>query len=250
MSDGYGRTFIVLDDGPETPLAIRGTIQDGMEPLRQRFLTYLDERDASPEPRRAGPLAVGSLVLFVAVALLLAAAFPYHRILAAPLMPLGALWLLQGVLGLVENARERRSKRQTREVVSRGVPASVHVVWADEKLERPGVEKRFCLALLTFDTDAARDGDWLRYVARRSGDLVPHRPRRGRRKRLPMSRTDGYAVYLVDLEVAPGYLAEGYLTGSPLPCLAEPGAVGGIELIPYWLIYPLPNPVPRRSQRV
>jgi hypothetical protein len=223
-----------------------------MEPLRQRFLTYLDERDASPEPRRVGPLAVGSLVLFVSVALLLAVSFPYHQVLAAPLMPLGALWLLQGVLGVVESSREHEHKKQTRNVVARGVPASVHVVWADEKLERPGVEKRFCLALLTLDPEAARDGDWLRYVTRRSGDLVPSRPRfvRGRRQRLPESRTDGYAVYLVDLEVAPGYLSEGYLTGSPLPCLAEPGDVGGIELIPYWLIFPTHDLAPRRSQRV
>jgi hypothetical protein len=225
-----------------------------MEPLRQRFLTYLDERDASPEPRRAGPLAVGSLVLFVSVALLLAVSFPYHRILAAPLMPLGALWLIQGILSLVENSRERRSKKQTRETVSRGVPVSVHVVWADEKLERPGVEKRFCLALLTFDPVAARAGEWLRYVARRSGDLVPRRPRfvRGRRQRLSESRTDGYTVYLADLEVAPGYLPGGYLTGGPLPCLAEPGEVGGIELIPHWLVFPIEggSPAPRRGQRV
>ncbi|MGC4044343.1 MAG: hypothetical protein QM758_11145 [Armatimonas sp.] len=212
-----------------------------MEPLRQRFLTYLDERDALPEHHPSGPVAVGILVLSVATALFLAVSFPYHQLLAAPLIPLGVLWLFQGVLRLWQTRDSKQRKAEMRRVVTLGDPVAAYVVKADERLERPGSETRSCLALITFEADAARDSEWLQHLAHNAASQLPRRQRflRYRRQRLPDSRTDGYAVYLVDLEVHPSYLESGFLNGDPLPCLAEPGESGGIELIPHWLIFPI-----------
>jgi hypothetical protein len=225
-----------------------------MEPLRQRFLTYLEERDALPRPYPSGPLAVGILVLCVALALFLAVSFPYHRLLAAPLVPLGALWLLQGILGLWQTREAQRLQAGVRHVVESGMPVAAYLIRADERLKHPGTETHGCFALITFEADAARDSEWLLHLARNAEDLLPRRRKltRYRRQRLPERRTDGYAVYLVDLEVAPVYLAGGYLAGAPLPCMAEPGETGGVELIPHWLIFPIEGGTPHshRSQRV
>lgn len=212
-----------------------------MEPLRQRFLTYLDERDALPEQHPSGPLAVGVLVLLVAAALFLAVSFPYHQLLAAPLVPLGVLWLFQGALRLWQLRDSKQLRAGVRRVVTQGEPVAAYMVRADERLKRPGKEKRSCIALITFEPDAARDAEWLQHLAQKAAETLPRRIRfdRYRRQRLPDNRTDGYAVYLVDLEVMPSYLENGYLTGTPLPCLAEPGEIGGIELIPHWLIFPI-----------
>ena len=209
-----------------------------MESLRQRFLSHLDERSPSREEPRHHPLVFGFLVLCLFFALLLAASFPYHHFLAAPLAPLGVALLLRGISARIERAQVRHWSLRRRQVIERGVAVTAYPVWAHERLERPGTQPHPARALVTFDADAARDSDWLRYLAHRCV-VKPSRFRRYRRRGLPLGQTDGYSVYLVDLDIFPGYLEGGYVSGVPLPCLAEPGERGGIELIPYWLVFPI-----------
>ena len=209
-----------------------------MESLRQRFLSHLDERSPSREEPRHHPLVFGFLVLCLFFALLLAASFPYHHFLAAPLAPLGVALLLRGISARIERAQVRHWSLRRRQVIERGVAVTAYPVWTHERLERPGTEPHPALALISFDADAARDSDWMRYLAHRCR-IKPSPFHRYRRQQLPPGQTDGYPVYVVDLDVFPGYLEDGYVSGAPLPCLAEPGERGGIELIPYWLVFPI-----------
>lgn len=222
-----------------------------MESLRQRFLAHLDERSPSREEPRLHPLVFGFLALCLFFALLLAASFPYHHYLAAPLAPLGVALLSRGISVRIERALARKRAANRRQTIERGVAVTAYPVWTHERLERPGTEPHPALALVTFDADAARDSDWMRYLAGRCA-VKPSAFRRYRRRALPPSQTDGYTVYVVDLDVFPGYLEDGYVSGVPLPCLAEPGERGGIELIPYWLVFPIQGgPRPQeRGERV
>jgi hypothetical protein len=222
-----------------------------MESLRQRFLAHLDERSPSCGEPRHHPLVFGFLVLCLFFALLLAASFPYHHYLAAPLAPLGVALLSRGISARIERTLERKRAASRRQTIERGVAVTAYPVWTHERLERPGIEPHPALALVTFDADAARDSDWLRYLAHRC-PVKPSAFHRYRRRALPLSQTDGYTVYVIDLDVFPGYLEDGYVSGVPLPCLAEPGERGGIELIPYWLVFPIQGgPRPQeRGERV
>src|SRR5439155_8757202 len=54
-----------------------------------------------------------------------------------------------------------------------------------------------------------------------------------RRVRLPANLTDGRVVYAADLWIRRRYLPGGFLSDERrLPCIAEPGDEGAIEMLP------------------
>ncbi len=59
---------------------------------------------------------------------------------------------------------------------------------------------------------------------------------RSRRKLLPAALTGGRTVYLADLFVNRRYLEKGYLTHRTIPCFAERGNIGGLEMMPYQIV--------------
>jgi hypothetical protein len=60
------------------------------------------------------------------------------------------------------------------------------------------------------------------------------RARMYRRRQLPTSFTGGPVVYASDIILCPWYMRHGCLRERLIPCIAEPGAEGAIEHLPYW----------------
>lgn len=210
-----------------------------MSALNHRFLGYLDHRYATRDPRRHW-VAAGLLVGIAAVAGALALTLAHDPIAAAPLFPLGIVLIGRALLAVARMHQGRRRLGRIRQTIRDGVPMSAYIVTAHDDLWRPGTEPRPCLALISFDPDVASDDGYMRYLARRLADRISSNEKvvSYRRRRLPESETDGSVVYCCDLWVTPGYLPSGYLTGGALACIAEPGESGGIELVPYWLLFP------------
>ncbi|MBB6052516.1 hypothetical protein [Armatimonas rosea] len=210
-----------------------------MNNLNDRFLTFLDDEKHVPDRRPVwGMLAIvgGLLTLLLGVA----TALLWRRLFAAPLFPLG-IWLgCWGCWQLLTRQRDRWLARRVREIAETGQRVNGYLVRASDSLYRPGSQAQPCQVLISFQNEVASDAEYMQYLAQRWAEKTPSRERRRRYRRvkLPHSLTDGSTVYCCDLFVHPGLLASGYLTSSVLPCLAEPGDQGGLELVPYWLLFP------------
>lgn len=210
-----------------------------MTSLNQRYLTFLDTGKISVDPRPTRgrvALVLGALVL--SIASFLCAEGPL--LVGVALLPL-ALWGMGWGIGqFVQVAQARRLAEQVRWIGEAGERVTGYIVRAHEGLYRPGSRVLSCQVLLSFQPEVARDRDYMHHLAQRWAEQTSdrERPVRYRRRRLPLSITDGSTIYCCDLFISPALLTSGYLTGSMLPCLAEPGESGGIELVPYWLLFP------------
>lgn len=223
-----------------------------MTPLSDRYLDYLDSR-----PPDTASAARHAVLAFVGVALLLAAAtglaLSHDLLLAGPFVPMAGLLGHHGVGRARLVWRSRQGWKRARRIAVGGSPVTCCVVRAHEDLYRCGTVPLPCQVLFCFDPDVNAEPEYLRHLARRWSARLPGRERFlvGRRQRLPDELTDGYAVYCADLMVAPAYLVRGHLSTGLLTCVAEPGATGGIELVPYWLLFPFyASPQAGPEQRV
>lgn len=147
----------------------------------------------------------------------------------------------------------RRLKRMMQRDCRR---VDAELVQANSELWQPREHGNACLVLITFARSAPRD--LLVKLVNLMNDLKGTEPRDPdlrvladivtdetyyyhERYRLPESVTDGFEVFAAGLWLHRPYLRTGRLPlfagrGDPkrsLPCLAEPGERGGIELIPY-----------------
>jgi hypothetical protein len=222
-----------------------------MTSLNERFLAFLDDEKpvADLRPRRGALGILGGLLLIVAG---VAVAQLWRRMFAAPLFPLG-VWLLSwGISQLIQTRRERKQAARVRQIVTHGERATGFLVRASDALYRPGSKVQSCQVLISFQPEVAGDREYMLHLAKRWAEQTSSRERqsRGRRRKLPLSLTDGSTVYCCDLFIHPGLLASSYLTGSVLPCVAEPGDEGGIELVPYWLLFPYVESPLGQRQRV
>lgn len=147
------------------------------------------------------------------------------------------------------------ARRRLRALRARGaVPVTAVRVQANYRLYEPGDEDAPGVVLFELSPDAdvgrltslanelyeARDG--VRAVAPGLADAVEllranvecwsfHR-----RRRLPPAWTGGHEAYVADLWLHRPFLRDGRIVrerGRALPCLAEPGEAGGIELLPW-----------------
>jgi hypothetical protein len=220
-----------------------------MTSLTERFTAYLD--DAKPitdnRPTRGiVGIVAGILTLGVAVVL----AYYWRRLVAAPFFPLG-LWLMGwGVWQLVSVRRDQRLAATVRRIVERGQRVNAYVVRAHDSLYRPGSHVQPCQVLISFQPEVSGDKDYMLHLAQRWAEQTRDRDWkvRYRRHQLPLTLTDGSEVYCCDLFLHPGMLSSGYLTSMVLPCVAEYGEQAGIELIPYWLLFPyVESPLSQRQ---
>lgn len=210
-----------------------------MTPLSDRYLDFLESRPpetASPARHATFALLVAALLLFAAVGFALSG----DLLLCAPFVGSG---LLLGGLGVRKAAvvlRARRAWNRARRIAVGGSPVTCCVVRAHEDLYRSGTQPLPCQVLFAFDPDVNADPEYLRHLARRWSARLTRRERfqSGRREMLPLELTDGYTVYCADLLVLPAYLVRGHLSTGLLTCVAEPGESGGVELVPYWLLFP------------
>jgi len=168
------------------------------------------------------------------------------------LLALCALLAARAVIALRRLGAQAREHHRLRAVIRRGVPVTAYLVQANHALFSPGSDTLPCLVLFSFQPEVGGDAGYMRYLARRVFSLKNTEPEDDdaryvaelvtdeeavpyRRRPLPLSTTDGSTVYAADLWVKRAYLKAGYLTTSTLPCIAEPGPSGGIELVPAWL---------------
>lgn len=222
-----------------------------MTSLNERFVTFLANEKLVPDPRpRNGALGIVFGVLVLTAALLLYCF--WRRLFGAPLFPVG-LWLVGwGVTQLWLRQRDRHLASRVHEIASHGHRVNAYVVHAPDALYKPGSRIQSCQVLISFQPEVGGDREYMQYLANQwaCSTKENERRKRDRRKQLPLTMTDGSLVYCCDLFIHPGLLSAGYLTSSMLPCLAEKGENGGIELIPYWLLFPYVATAHGESQRV
>lgn len=232
--------------------------------LNRRFTAYLDEsflRQARRRARRAAGL--GGLA--AALAGLAAYAAQAGQAEYWPLLLIASvLTACATALGVRGQIRDRREMRHVREVVQGGVPVNAFLVQANSALFKPQNAPLPCLVLLCFQPEVSSDIAYMRHLARRvyalkntrqpdldgrfvAGVTTNERAVPNRRRSLPLSFTDGSIVYCADLWVRPSYLKGACLQGDILPCIAEPGASGGIEIVPWWLLSDTEKPLAAAS---
>lgn len=144
-----------------------------------------------------------------------------------------------------DRALNRIKKLQNRD----GVELNATVVQAPAELYQAGEKDLPCMVLITFDKKA-NEPKFLFHIARYLNSLSSGRfrdedraraarmlndPRfvRNRRREVPESLCDGQLVYLCDLIVHRPFLVNGLIDGHTLPCLADYGDQGRIELMPF-----------------
>ncbi len=222
-----------------------------MTSLNERFVAFLD--DTKPAVDKRGlwgtlGIVVGVLILGLALGF----ALLWHKLLAAPFLPLG-LWLVGwGTWQFIDIRRDRAYARRLREIAQQGQRINGYLVRASDSLYHTGSRVQPCQVLISFQPEVSGDKDYMLHLAQRWAEQTRDRDRkvRYRRRKLPLSLTDGSDVYCCDLFIHPGMLSSGYLTGMVLPCIAEFGDQGGIELIPYWLLFPYVESSLSQSQHV
>jgi hypothetical protein len=143
---------------------------------------------------------------------------------------------------------ERRVVQWLRCLQPRAVEVTAALVQANEALYRPGPDDLPCMVLITFE-DLPNQDRYLRRLAEHmyalkgldlddpderyvSSLITDERAKQYRRRSLPPSFTGGPVVYAADLRIHRPFLRHGYLVGKLLPCLAEPGDQGCIEMLP------------------
>lgn len=233
--------------------------------LNARFLEHLeDTRPQNAGKRRAALLGFASGIAMLIGAL--AAALSRDFLLAWPLLPVGLVLAIRGWRSLQRLHAVEKRFAGLLTIGLRGVPVTGYLVQANEALFQPGTETSLpALVLFSFQPEVDGDVGYMSSLARRvyrlkntqfpdadssyvaslttNEQAVPYR-----RRALPLSFTDGSTIYCADLWIQRSDLRGGCLTASQLPCLAEPGESGGIELVPAFLL-PSPAPLTRLDRR-
>jgi hypothetical protein len=226
--------------------------EDAYRSLNERYLAYLDALYAPRDMRRRLLLTgafVGMLLTGLSVYFAITAPTPAIWLL----LPLGLALIARCLMALNGIRMAREQYRHLRNVIRHGVPVTGYIVQAHEALYQPGRDTLPCVVLFSFSPEVEQDAGYMHHLAERifalknseqeDPDLkflaaltTDECPIPYRRRRLPFSFTDGSTIYCADLWVKRAYLKNGMLETSALPCLAEPGEVGGLELIPAWLL--------------
>ncbi|GAB4463022.1 MAG: hypothetical protein OHK0029_30990 [Armatimonadaceae bacterium] len=225
---------------------------DALRSINERYLAYLDALYAPRDYRRRF-LVAGTVLgaLLISSVLILALLHQLHGMWL--LLPFGVVLVGRGIFALQGIHTARKQFRNLRNVIRHGVPVTAYIVQAHEALYHPGRDTLPCLVLFSFQQEVEQDAGYMHYLAQRIFAMKNTKPEDPdgeylaslttdecpipyRRRRLPFSFTDGSTIYCADLWVKRAYLKDGHLKTNALPCLAEPGEVGGIELVPSWLL--------------
>lgn len=221
--------------------------------LNRRFMAYVDQVfERQMRQRRHLLLGVSFLVLTLFL-LIATTALRQMQQLSLPLLIAGlciAACAARGVRGLF---RWRQQTQQRRGVIQTGIPVNAFLVQANGALLGAQKQTLPCLVLISFQSEVSGEIDYMQSLARRIYALKNTKPMDtdgqfaaslttderavpGRRRQLPLSFTDGSTIYCTDLFIKPDYLQGSHIQSDILPCIAEPGLGGGIELVPWWLL--------------
>ncbi len=211
--------------------------------VRRRYRAYLEDQTRVSFARRYG------------IAIVLASAGLFFLI--------GAIAFASGALGGITCglaflifaaylAQKNAPKKERREILGQqGMPVWGVLVQANQLLFAPGDRNHPCLVLFSFEP-AGGHIDYLQRLASAIFALKETRPTdpdlrlvahyvtderavKYRRRKLPTSFTGGPTVYCADLIIVRSCLPNGFLTEKVLPCIAEPGEQGALELLPWWM---------------
>jgi hypothetical protein len=227
--------------------------------VNARYREYLeDTRPQNTGKRRAAWLGLVTAAFLIIGTLV--SIFTNDLLLAWPLAPVGAVLGVRSWFALRAIQASERSFERLHALVVHGIPVTGYLVQANEALFRPGNEEALpALVLFSFQSEVDEERGYMgalarkvyrlkntmpldpdgRFVASLTTDerAVPHR-----RRQLPLSFTDGSTIYCADIWIRRADLRGGCLTTGQLPCLAEMGEGGGIELVPASLL-----PTPTRT---
>lgn len=180
------------------------------------------------------------LIIAVASAILIPASLSRGWVAAAVIDFVVFLFATRGIALLRQDYRKRSH------IAANWRPVSAVLVQANPGLFRSGLLDLPCLVVFSFeDLDyeilnriservaALKNGGQTEQERAEIAPLLAPPAVRSRRKALPLSLTDGRTVYVADLFVNRRYLEKGYLTHRTLPCFAEPGVEGGLDMMPY-----------------
>ena len=236
----------------QTPPGLPARLGD-LPPLNARFAAFLDKSDGQRTRRQ---LVVSSLLAALGLMLLLLLlfmGFVKRMERAWTYLPLGMVLLVQGGRQ-IQNALSRQKKQgETGRVVRNGVPVTAFLVQANQALFSPGPFTSLpCLVLFSFQPEVGGDADYMEFLSQKLFGYKNNAPATAegqslslltsdekavhyRRRKLPLSFTDGSTVYCADLWIKRAYIPSGHLQSRKLTCLAEPGETGGLELVPSFL---------------
>jgi hypothetical protein len=153
-----------------------------------------------------------------------------------------------------------RERDRWRTFLRNAVPVMAYPLMVNLMLRRPGIEPSAGLVLITFDpsvtTNQAIDVVGRIDAACSSGStglpdvifcrkLMNHEDFiLARRRKIPMSLTDGREFYACDLWIPPKLLHRQCISDDLpfIPCMAEPGESGRINVMPWWIGIDVPEP--------
>lgn len=218
-------------------------VQPSITDLRRRYNAYLEEQNqVSFAQRYSAPIFLTALGLFFLI---------------------GAIGFASGAIGGIATgvgclvfaaaiAHHNAPKPDPRQALARkGVPVWGVLVQANSKLFEPGTMDLPCLVIFSFEP-AGGHLDYMQRLAHEIFDLketqqtdpdrrfvanltTDERAYKYRRRRVPVSFTGGPTVYCADLYITRSCLSAGFLTERALPCFAELGETGMLELLPWWM---------------
>lgn len=227
----------------------------------ERYLAYLDYAFLPEAHRRR--YAIATSLLAASIALSLGAGYlgATTSVWAWLGVPIGLLLVARSLMMMHKMVRRAQQYQRRKDVARKGELVTAYLVQTNTALLRPGSETALpCRVLFSFQPEVGEDAEYMRYLTERVASLRDKLPRGdmdqqyvaalaselratpNRRYLLPLSFTDGSTVYLADLFVSRTHLPGGYLQSATIPCLAEQGATGGIELLPEWLLEPVNAP--------
>ena len=141
----------------------------------------------------------------------------------------------------------RRDERGWKTFLDRAEPVMAYPLMINSILRRPGMKPSAGLVMVSFETnwpaemanvglrvgnaDAASEADrnWLREL------LADEEYQVHRRRKLPESVSGGRVIYACDLWIPPALLKHQSLNIPMLPCMAERGDRGRINVLPWWI---------------
>jgi hypothetical protein len=211
--------------------------------VRRRYRAFFEELHHKSFAQRYGvAIALGCLgALFVFNAIVFAQG-------AIAGISSGIAFIIFGVALAKRNAPKVTRRMQLAE---KGIPVWGVLVQAHQNIFSPGKDNHYCLVLFSFEP-AGGHLDYMKDLAHRVAELketqqtdldlrfvanltTDERAVQWRRRRVPVSMTGGPTVYAADLALVRSFLRAGYITEDVFPCIAEPGEIGMLELMPWWI---------------